>query len=86
MFLQKRLDRVDRKGKVNWRERVPQARAQQAKKLRSITVENELILNLDDSAEQVLDEQMEKGFKMGRLCLEILTQGMKNKISFSSKV
>ena len=58
----------------------------QAKELRSISVENELRFNFDDSAKRVLDEQKEKGFKMGRLCLEFLSQEMKNRISFSSKV
>ena len=52
----------------------------------SASVENELRFNLDDSAKQALDEQKENGCKMGRLCIGLLTQETKNKISFSSRV
>ena len=54
--------------------------------LRSASVENELRFNLVDWAERVLDQQKEKGCKTGRLCIGFLTQEMKNKILFSSRV
>ena len=59
---------------------------QQEKELHSASVENELRFNLDGSAKQVLDEQKENGCKMGRLCIEFLTQEAKSKESFSTRV
>ena len=65
MFIQNSLDGVNRKGKINRREGVHKRGTLQAKELHSASVENELRFNLDDSAEQVFDEQKENGRKRG---------------------
>ena len=58
----------------------------QVYKLRSTDEENGIRFNLDDLAEQVLDEQKENGSMFGRLWVRFLRHGIINKISFSSRV
>ena len=86
MFLQKGLDGVNRKGKINRREGVPQTRDTAGKRVALCKCRDELRLNLDDSTERVLDEQKENGRKMRRLCIGFLMQETKNKISFGLRV
>ena len=67
VFFQNGVDGMSRKGKINWREGVPQTRDTTGKQLRSASVENEVRFSLDGSDERVLAEQKENGCKMGRL-------------------
>ena len=79
ILLQKGLDGVNRKGKINRREGVPQTRHTTDKRVALWMINNELRFSLDDSDKRVLDTQKEKGCRMGRLCIWFMTQETKIK-------